>query len=158
MYAVVVLLPVRVKVAARLFLSQTCCKLLDFWGRSHTTCVSAEYTYMLWHVLIMKHVRHFVDLTLFLQSMTASLCYHDAFLLCLLSKSFLHMEKMCFLFLLFIFHHYEHMHAHTHTHTHVVTISSSDADSSWLTQVDLFPYPAAPVSPCSASSMHYSTT
>lgn len=41
----------------------------------------------------------------------------------------------------------------THTHTHAVTLSSADADSSWLTQVDLSrpPFPAAPVSPCSAS-------
>lgn len=48
--------------------------------------------------------------------------------------------------------------APTHTHTQTVTFYSADADSSWLTQVDLFPYPAAPVSPCSGSFNALCTT
>ncbi len=49
---------------------------------------------------------------------------------------------------------------HIHTRWHVFPLSSADADSSWLTQVDLFPHPAAPVSPCSApfNALFYNKT
>lgn len=58
-------------------------------SRAHIHCMTCINHEMLC-------MRHFVDLILFSQSGPATLCYHDALLLflCLLSESFLHMEKI----------------------------------------------------------------
>lgn len=42
------------------------------------------------------------------------------------------------------------MDAHDRARALPVTLPSADADSTWLTQVDLSPYAAAPLSPLSA--------
>lgn len=113
------------------------------------TCINHE----------MLCIRHFVDLTLLLQS--TSLCYHDDLhCRCVFSlRAFCTWTRFASVwFFFFFFQYYEHM--HTHTYTCTVGLSSADADSSWLTQVDLFPYPAAAVSPWSTSfnALFYNTT
>lgn len=126
-----------------------CCEILGLWVGSHTTCVLAECAYVLWHVLIMKRFTSDV-----LQSCPTSLCYHDGLLR-------LPCKRFSFLFdCLFSRDTSTRQCTHTCTHTHIdrVTFYSADADSSWLTQVDLFPYPAAPVSSCSGSFNALCTT
>lgn len=128
-----------------------CCEISGLWVGSHTTCVSAECAYVLWHVK-----RFIINTSDVLQSFPTSLCYHDA-LLRLLCKRFGFLFDSLFSRDTSTLQ-CTHMCTHTHTHTQTVTFYSADADSSWLTQVDLFPYPAAPVSPCSGSFNALCTT
>lgn len=137
--AAALLLPVRLKVAVRLFFVRT-----RFWtcGRGDTPPVSQQSThthththYMSWHALVMKLC--VMPFSLFLQSPPLW---------------FVHISKISMLFdSLFSKHGYT---VHDHARALTVTLSSADADSTWLTQVDLSPYAAAPLS--QLLSMHYS--
>lgn len=124
-----------------------CCEISGLWVGSHTTCVSAECAYVLWHVLIMKRFTSDVFQHLFATMMPFCGCRVKDLAFYLIVY-FPEIPALC----------NARTCAPTHTHTQTVTFYSADADSSWLTQVDLFPYPAAPVSPCSGSFNALCTT